>query len=554
MRPRERRETGQADLLRSRLDAIIDMGHPLVKLAQTIDWSFLEQRFGAVYEDKPGRPPLPTRLMAGLAILKHTYDLSDEVLCERWVENPYYQFFCGEEFFQHRLVFDRSSLTRWRQRMGEEKLQALLQESLAVASKTEAIKPADLNRVIIDTTVQPKNVMFPTDARLLNRAREILVRLAKRYGVKLRQSYARVGKFALIKHQRYAHAKQFKRANRALKKLKIYLGRIIRDIGRKLGGNADLLGGVVLERMLARARQVLEQKQRQRGPKLYSLHAPEVECIGKGKAHRPYEFGVKVSVATTLAHAKGGQFVSHVKALPGNPYDGHTLATVIPEMEALIGNTIERALLDKGYRGHNAPPDYKFRVFISGQKRRVTPQIKRQLRRRSAVEPVIGHLKSEHRMGRNYLWHREGDAINAVLAAVGYNFRRLICWLRLLLWQIIATFPGSIQPENPGFFTADYLAPLCLAFIPRVDQLNNLFHIPKSVRHTGRHVSYLPGLNTWQAIPLASYGCGRSCRKAHYTALRLGGPFALTGGVIAPVSPKTRFSSSSAGRCRASAT
>jgi transposase, IS5 family len=438
MRPKERRETGQSDLLHSRLDAIIDMAHPLVKLARTIDWPFLEQKFGAVYEDKPGRPPLPTRLMAGLAILKHTYDLSDEVLCERWVENPYYQFFCGEEFFQHRLVFDRSSLTRWRQRMGEEKLQALLQESLAVASKTEAIKPADLNRVIIDTTVQPKNVMFPTDARLLNRAREILVRLAKRYGVKLRQSYVRVGKFALIKHQRYAHAKQFKRANRALKKLKTYLGRIIRDIGRKLGGNADLLGGIVLEGMLARARRVLEQKQHQRGPKVYSLHAPEVECIGKGKAHRPYEFGVKVSVATTLAHAKGGQFVTHVKALPGNPYDGHTLATVIPEMEELIGNTIERALLDKGYRGHNAPPDYKFRVFISGQKRRVTPKIKRELRRRSAVEPVIGHLKSEHRMGRNYLWHRQGDAANAVLAAVGYNFRRLIKWLRLLLFEILS--------------------------------------------------------------------------------------------------------------------
>src|SRR4051794_1567770 len=332
MKPKERRDSGQADLLRSRLDAIIDMDHALVRLSRTIDWSFLEQQFGAVYEDKPGRPPLPTRLMAGLAILKHTYDLSDEVLCERWVETPIDQFLCGEEFFQHRLVFDRSSLTRWRQRMGEEKLQALLQESLSVATRTEAIKPSDLNRVIVDTTVQPKNVMFPTDARLVNRAREILVRLARRCGIKLRQSYARVGKFALIKHQRYAHAKQFKRANRALKKLKTYLGRVIRDIGRKLCGNADLLGGIVLERMLVRARRVLEQNQR--GAKVYSLHAPEVECIGKGKAHRPYEFGVKVSVATTLAHAKGGQFVAHVKALPGNPYDGHTLATVIPEMEA----------------------------------------------------------------------------------------------------------------------------------------------------------------------------------------------------------------------------
>ena len=444
MRPKERRDGGQGDLLRSRLDAIIDQDHALVKLARTIDWSFLEQRFGAVYEDKLGRPPLPTRLMAGLAILKHTYDLSDEVLCERWVENPYYQFFCGEEFFQHRLVLDRSSLTRWRQRMGEERLQALLQESLSVAAKTKAIKPSDLNRVIVDTTVQPKNVMFPTDARLLNRAREILVRLAQRHGVKLRQSYARVGKFALIKHQRYAHAKQFKRANRALKKLRTYLGRVIRDISRKIEGDG-WLEHVIFGHVLSRARRVRDQMQRQRGPKVYSLHAPEVECIGKGKAHRPYEFGVKVSVATTLAHAKGGQFVTHVKALPGNPYDGHTLAVVIPEMEALVGNTIERILADKGYRGHNAPPDYKFRVFTSGQKRRMTPKIKRELRRRSAVEPVIGHLKAEHRMGRNYLWHRQGDATNAILAAAGYNFRRLIRWLKLLLFQILHHFILRLQ-------------------------------------------------------------------------------------------------------------
>jgi IS5 family transposase len=462
MRPRERRESGQTDLLRSRLDAIIDMSHPLVKLARTVDWQFLEERFGAVYEDKPGRPPLPTRLMAGLAILKHTYDLSDEVLCERWVENPYYQFFCGEEFFQHRLVFDRSSLTRWRQRMGEEKLEALLQESLAVASKTEAIKPADLNRVIVDTTVQPKNVMFPTDARLLNRAREILVRLAARHGIKLRQSYARVGKFALIQHQRYAHAKQFKRANRALRKLRTYLGRVIRDIARKIEGNIDLLGKIALGRMLALARRVLDQKQRQRGPKVYSLHAPEVECIGKGKAHAPYEFGVKVSIATTLKHSKGGQFVTHVKALPGNPYDGHTLKTVIPEMEVLVGNIIERILADKGYRGHNAPPDYKFRVFTSGQNRRMTPAIKRELRRRSAIEPVIGHLKSEHRMGRNYLWHRQGDAINAVLAAVGYNFRRLIRWLRLLLCQFLAQLTGLDQAD----LDSDPVRDLRLRLIP----------------------------------------------------------------------------------------
>src|SRR6266404_4833083 len=376
MRPRERREGGEQDLFRSRLDQIIDMTHALVKLARTIDWRFLEEKLGAVYTDKPGQPPLPTRLMAGLAILKHTYDLSDEALCDRWVENPYFQYFCGEEFFQHALVFDRSSLTRWRQRMGEEKLQALLQESLAVATRTEAMKPSDLARVVIDTTVQPKAVMFPTDAKLLNRARERLVR------------------------------------------------------------------------PLFLARRVLEQDRRQRGRKVYSLHAPEVECIGKGKAHRPYEFGVKVSVATTVKHSAGGQFVTHAAALPGNPYDGHTLGTVIPQMEALIGNVLDRCITDAGYRGHNAPPDHKFKVYTTGQKRRVTPQIKREFKRRAAIEPVIGHLKEHHRMGRNHLAHASGDAINAVLAAAGYNFRRLLAWLRLLLLRILIALGLAAQLKS----------------------------------------------------------------------------------------------------------
>ena len=170
-----------------------------------------------------------------------------------------------------------------------------------------------------------------------------------------------------------------------------------------------------------------------------------MECIGKGKAHKPYEFGVKVSVATTLSQAKGGRFVTHVKAMPGKPYDGHTLAVVIPEMEALIGNTIERVVADRGYRGHNAPSDYKFRVFITGQKRRMTPAIKREMRRRSAVEPVIGHLKAEHRMDRSYLAHRAGDAANAVLAAAGYNFRLLIRWLRFLLFKILSLLSTGLQ-------------------------------------------------------------------------------------------------------------
>jgi IS5 family transposase len=256
-------------------------------------------------------PPLPTRLMAGLAILKHTFNLSDEEMCARWVENPYVQYLCGEEFFRHELPFDRSSMTRWRQRMGEERVTALLQESLSIAVNTGAMKLADTRRVIVDTTVQPKNMMFPTDAKLIHRARERLVRLARQAGLDLRQTYVRIGKLALIKHQRYAHAKQFKRANKALRKLKTYLGRTIRDIERQIDGEEEL--DAIFIWPLYQASTVLEQRQRQRGRKIYSLHAHEVECIGKGKAHAPYEFGVKVSAATTLQRSKGGQFALHAK-------------------------------------------------------------------------------------------------------------------------------------------------------------------------------------------------------------------------------------------------
>ena len=435
MRPAKRPDRGQQDLLRSRLDQIVDPAHALVRMARAIDWDFLETKLDVVYTDGPGQPPLPTRLMAGLAILKHMHNLSDEVLCERWLENPYYQLFCGEEFFRHRLPFDRSSITRWRQRMGEERLNVLLQESLHLATRSGAAKPQDFTRVIVDTTVQPKAIAFPTDARLLHRARERLVRLAQKQGVALRQSYVRIGKAALIRHQRYAHAKQFKRANRALKSLRTYLGRVIRDIGRKTSDNDGL--HQIFAQPLALARQVREQRQRQRGHKIYSLHAPEVECIGKGKAHRPYEFGVKVSVATPLYRCKGGQFVAHVAALPGNPYDGHTLETIVPAIVQQTGGSLTRVIADAGYRGHKAPTIKGMRVYTSGQKRGVTDQIKRELKRRSAVEPVIGHLKEDHRMDRNFLAGREGDAANAVLAAVGYNFSLMLRWFAMLLWAWI---------------------------------------------------------------------------------------------------------------------
>ncbi len=216
--------------------------------------------------------------------------------------------------------------------MGEEKLVALLQESLATATRSGAAKPADFTKVIVDTTVQPKAATFPTDA--------------KQHGVALRQSYARIGKFALIQQQRYAHAKQFKRAKRALKTLKTQLGRTIRDIARKIGDNTALREIFATPLMLARRVHAQNKNLRRlKGApegadlRVFSLHAPEVECIGKGKAHMPYEFGVKVSVATTLAHSKGGQFIIRAKALPGKPYDGHTLGTVIPAIEQIVGAT-----------------------------------------------------------------------------------------------------------------------------------------------------------------------------------------------------------------------
>jgi IS5 family transposase len=437
-RPRDDR---QKDLLRPALDEIIDLDHPLVRLAAKIDWDFLDGRFSSVCQAGSGQPPLPTRLVAGLFILKHAHNLSDEVLCARWIENPYYQYFCGELSFCHKLPFDRSSLTRWRQRLGEEQLVALIQESLAVAHKTGAIATKDLERVAVDTTVQPKAIAHPTDARLMHRALEKLVRLARQEGVPLRQSYVRVAKRAAIMVGRYTHAHQFKRMRRELKFLRTRLGRVIRDIRRKTAGDAALKSR--FGPLLDLAVKVSVQDHRQRGPKVYSLHAPEVECIGKGKARAPYEFGCKVSVATPVTQPKGGQFVLHAKALHGNPFDGHTLGPMVADMEKLTGIEARRIHVDKGYRGHSHPN--KFRVWISGQVRRTTAALKREMKRRAAIEPVIGHIKAEHRMDRNYLKGRDGDRINAVLAAAGFNFSLLLRWLAEILRALIAILDLAVR-------------------------------------------------------------------------------------------------------------
>jgi IS5 family transposase len=432
MRPKQPEKTRHDDLFRARLDQIINMKHALVVLADKIDWRWLDAQLADSFSDN-GRPGEPVRFMIGMFLLKHTYSLSDEQVWDRWVHDPYFQYFTGEEFFQHELSHERSGMSHWRKRIGD-KLDILLAESLRLAEDTGALKKSDLARVTVDTTVQPKNITFPTDAKLLEVAIQQLAKLAKSQDVPLRQSYTRVAKRAAMMAGRYAHAKQFKRHNRRLKFLRTRLGRLIRDIGRKIDGDETL--EALFSDALMKARQIRSQKQRQRGWKLYSWHASETECIGKGKARMPYEFGVKVSLTTTNKRAKGGQFILHAKALPGNPYDGHTLREVLAETEALTGREIDRVYVDKGYRGHDAPRPN--RVFKSGQKRGVHGQIKKELRRRSAIEAVIGHCKTDGHLDRNFLKGRLGDQINAVMTAVGYNFRLILRWLRYLLCQIIA--------------------------------------------------------------------------------------------------------------------
>jgi IS5 family transposase len=432
MKPKERVETGQTDMFRARLDQFIDMTHPLVRLRQETDWGYMNETFGAVYKDGAGHPPLPTQLMVGLAIIKHMENLSDEDLTERWVRDPYYQYLCGEEFFQHKAPFDRSSLTRWRKRMGEERLSTLILEALRIAHKTKALGTQDLQRVVVDTTVQPKNIAHPTDHRLLLKSIEKLAKLAKKEGLELRQSYRRVAKLASIKAGRYIHAKQFKRARREIKFLRTRLGRVIRDIRRQLDKKPWLEDK--FHALLMLASKVKAQDQHQRGQKVYALHAPEVECIGKGKARAPYEFGCKVSIVTPVTQPKGGQFVLHAEAHHGNPYDGHTLGPVLEHLENRLGLVLERGHVDKGYKGHNYRN--KFKIWISGQAKRVTKQIKREMKRRAAVEPVIGHVKAEHRMGRNYLKYHAGDRTNAVLAAAGFNFHLLLRWFHALLLRL----------------------------------------------------------------------------------------------------------------------
>lgn len=421
----------QGDLFRSRLDQILNKKHPLFVLSERIDWQIFDSDFGALFVENFGRPGLPTRLMVGLHYLKHAFNESDESVVARFLENPYWQYFCGFEYFQHDLPLDPSSLVRWRKRLGAERLEQLLTETLETAKRGKLLKEKHVQHVNVDTTVQEKAIAFPTDARLYHKARKALVKAARDRQIELRQSYERTGKQALIMQGRYAHARQLKRARQQTRKLKVFLGRVIRDIQRKCQHPDERLS-----ELLSSAERIFHQKRDDKN-KLYSIHAPEVECIAKGKAHKRYEFGCKVAMVSSSKD----NWVLAIDALHDNPYDGHTLAGSIEQVKRTTGWQPEHAYCDKGYRGADKTVS-DITVHLAGRKKKSMPlSIWRRCKRRSAIEPILGHLKSDNRLERNHLKGKEGDRINAMLSGCGYNVRKLLrAFFLLIFYRLFFAF------------------------------------------------------------------------------------------------------------------
>jgi IS5 family transposase len=439
MRPKREAEQPQQELFQIDLEQLIDMSHPLVRLGLCIDWSSFEQTLGSTYHPSQGAPGISTRLMVALHYLKYQLDLSDEDVVAGWVENPYWQHFSGMSQFQHRMPIDPSSMTRWRKRLGEAGAEQMLRATIEAGMRMRVIRPAELKRINVDTTVQTKAIRFPTDARLYQRMRERLVKVARAEGLSIQQSYEHVGRRLLMQSSRYAHARQMKRARACTRKLKTQLGRVVREIERQAETPSNRLA-----KLLATAHRIHAQQKHDKN-KIYSVHEPEAQCIAKGKAGKQYEFGNKVSVAVS---SRGGWFVG-AKSFTGNPYDGHTLAAQMKQVESLIANQISAVYVDMGYRGH----DYDSAVAVHVDKRRRgrTPRaLWRWMKRRAAVEPTIGHLKSEHRLERNRLKGDAGNAINAILAAAAMNFHKLLgAFWRIFLSRLLDIWNALLALRGP---------------------------------------------------------------------------------------------------------
>jgi transposase, IS5 family len=444
MRPKREPEQPQRELLQMDLEQLIDMSHPLVRLGVSIDWQSFEQTLGSTYHPSQGAPGISTRLMVALHYLKYQQDLSDEDVVAVWVENPYWQHFSGMRYFQHRMPIDPSSMTRWRKRLGDAGAEQMLRATIEAGIAMRVIGPAELKRINVDTTVETKAIRFPTDARLYERMRERLVKAARAEGLAIKQSYQHVGRRLLMQSSRYAHARQMKRARACTRKLKTQLGRVMREIERQTAEPS-----VKLNKLLRTAHRIHAQQKHDKN-KVYSVHEPEVECIAKGKAGKRYEFGNKVSVAVS---SRGGWFVG-TKSFTGNPYDGHTLAAQMKQVENIIGAKVSEAYVDMGYRGHDY--DGPVAVHVDKRRRGRTSEARwRWMKRRAAVEPSIGHLKSEHRLERNRLKGTAGNAINAILAAAAMNLQKLLgaFWRIFLLcltnvWNELLTLRGP-QASDP---------------------------------------------------------------------------------------------------------
>lgn len=448
MKPKKHFET--PDLFRARMDQILKHSHQLFVLANKIDWSVFDEAFGQSYDDKTGRPGCPTRLMVGLHYLKYAFNESDESVLARFLENPYWQYFCGFEYFQHELPIDSSSMTRFRKRLGTGGAEKLFEQVIETAKRGKHLTRSHLNKVNVDTTVQEKAIAFPTDARLYYKMREALVRAAESRDIVLRQNYRRLAKRALSKQGHYSHAKQYRRARRETKRLKTMLGCVYRDILRKINNPDE-----PLVELLKRAEKLLLQEKND-SHKLYSVHAPEVECIAKGKVHKRYEFGNKVGLVTTSRD----NWIVGVQAFHDNPFDGHTLPACLSETKRYTGWQPAEAYVDRGYRGHAVDPKQtQVHIVDWRHMKRKTRAIRYWFKRRSAIEPVFGHLKTDNRMSRNYLKGRDGDQINAVLCACGYNLRKLLAvfFLPQKIWQLLRTLRAFLRDSfdrslfNPCF-------------------------------------------------------------------------------------------------------
>lgn len=421
----------QADLFKVMLRDLVAKGHELVLLRDAIDWQRFERVLEPVYCSDNGRPSIPVRMMAGLTFLKYMFGLSDQDVLDNWCENPYWQYFCGGEFFEHEPPTDQGTMSRWRSRAGETGVKEMIMETIASALRNKVAKKKDFERVNVDTTVEEKNVRFPTDARTLDRARERVVATGGKLGIKFRRNYVRKGKSMLRRHSGYVKAKQHDRAANVVRAMKRYLQNVADEAEaaakaitprtpREMALLAQLQGYLDISRKL-----IAQDKDTPGKDKIYSVHEPQVECIAKGKVHRRYEFGVKAGYVT----ASKSNWVVGAMALPGNPYDGNTLAQMLKQAEEISGVKPRHAYCDLGYRGHDYGGDCDVQVVNRFRKRKPRGVL-RWWKRRSAIEPVIGHVKSDHYMDRNMLGGELGDKLNAVLSAVGFNLVKLMRGLK----------------------------------------------------------------------------------------------------------------------------